>query len=96
MSRREHFDSCVSRQVITREKQKQIVDRQMKRYLQAKGMIGPKLPRLWQLDIGESVPIRVLAYTKSEARSMIKKELGVKRLPSKIKLQKVIYESEIY
>ena len=81
--------------VITQKDRAAFISRLVKRYMKEEGTIGPKLPSTWQIDIGESKKLEVVAFTRSEARAKLKKELGVKRLPVGIKIEKVIYESNL-
>ncbi len=95
MNRRDFFESRATARTVPRDELRKRVERQAKRYLKSKGVIGPKLPSTWQLDIGEQYPLVVVAHTRSEARALIKKELGVKTLPTGLKIKKVVYEPTI-
>ncbi|MFA5344699.1 MAG: hypothetical protein WC315_00255 [Candidatus Omnitrophota bacterium] len=97
MNRRDFFESRVRpvRPLTKLEVQKK-AERFAKKYLKEQGLIGPKLPTMWKVDIGEKEPLIVTALTRSDARSEIKKELGVKKLPVGLKIEKVVYEPPIY
>jgi hypothetical protein len=66
-----------------------------KKYLKDKGLIGPKPKSIWNCDIGEKDPITIVAYNRSEARARLKTEMGVKKLPPCIKLERIGYEPSI-
>jgi hypothetical protein len=85
-SRLDYFEARCGKTVkIPREIQQLKKERLTKRLLKSQGIIGPKIPYMWQTETGE----KVVAYTKSEARSLIKKSLQVKRLPVGFKLERV-------
>lgn len=74
----------------TRQEQESEFNQLTKKYLKARGIIGPKTPSTWEYDGGA-----VLAMTRSEARAIIKAKLGLKRLPVGFNLEKVNYETNI-
>ncbi len=97
MTRRNFFESRTNViRPLTKEEIRKRAERFTKKYLKDKGLIGPKIPSTWQVDVGENEPITVTAYTRSDARALIKKELGVKKLPVGLKIEKVVYEPPVY
>jgi|WetSurMetagenome_2_1015567.scaffolds.fasta_scaffold14634_10 hypothetical protein len=85
-SRLDYFESRCGKPVkIPAETQQLRKDRLAKRFLKSKGIIGSKIPYMWQAETGE----KVVAYTKSEARSLIKKNLQVRHLPVGFKLERI-------
>lgn len=96
MSKFDFFESRTVARAMPRDEQQKQVNCQAKRNLKSRGIIGPKLPSTWHLDIGEQYPLVVVAHTRSEARALIKKELGIKTLPTGLKIKKVIYEPIIF
>jgi len=94
MTRREFLDSHVSgSRTLAKDERRKLYEQAAKKYLKDSGLIGPKLPSHWQVGIGEAKKLEVVAMTRSEARAMFKKELGVKQLPTHLTITKVIYES---
>jgi hypothetical protein len=93
MNRRDFFESRTQiLRPLTKEDYQKRLERETKKYLQEQGLIGPKVPATWQVDIGENVPIVLTAFTRSEARAKLKQELGVTKLPAGLKIKKVVYE----
>jgi len=92
MSKHEFFDSKPNRtkQYLTRPELLAMSREAARRFLLDKGIIGPKLKSQWEVDIGEREKIRVVAYTKSEARAELKKEMGLKRLPPCLNIKRVV------
>lgn len=71
---------------------KKVATRFAKRQMKAEGIIGDKYPFKWEWRLG-SLFGTVMAFTRSEARSKIKKELGIKgRLPVGTLIRKVVFD----
>jgi len=91
MSRLEYKDFYIEpRRTPTKAERRVIWDRLAKRYLRDKGLIGPKIPANWTWILDEQTGT-VIGHTQSEARSNIKKVLGIKqknRLPIGIIIKK--------
>lgn len=91
MSSSDYFDLHTEKQKpLIKSERRKIWDRLAKKYLRARGYIGPKIPAIWAweyLDQNGSVT----AHTLSEAKSQVKKLLGVSkkaRLPKEAKVIK--------
>ena len=69
----------------TKAERGEIYNQLAKKFLREKGIIGPKIPGQWTYN-----DITVTAHTRSEARAMLKMELGLKRLPVGAKIERVI------
>lgn len=70
----------------------ELLGRQFRRDMIAKGLLkdeAKKPKSFWTYPISLGKSGRVEAFTRSEARSLIKKELGVSRLPPGFKIEKV-------
>lgn len=90
MTRREYVELYKSRRSKpTKLEQRAIFDRVVKRVLKAQGVIGPKIPSLWDWVSGEQSG-RVTGHTRSDARAEIKKTLG-KKLPSDLIITKAAH-----
>lgn len=91
MSRLEYKDLFVEpRRKPNKAERRVMWDRLAKRYLRGKGLIGPKIPTNWTWILDEQIGT-VIGHTRSEARSNIKKVLGIKpknRLPVGIIIEK--------
>jgi hypothetical protein len=97
LSKREFFDfhaGFEGRSTPSKSKRKADIDKFTKKYLKAKGIIGPTSQRYtWHATLPDLNFITVLAYNRSEARARIKQELGVKKLPKDIVITRGDYET---
>jgi hypothetical protein len=87
MRRQDYFTASSGSKVLTAGEKELRKQRQELRTLKSSGLIGPKLPSIWIAENGEEI----LAHTKSEARAILKLQLGLKRLPIGYKLERVEY-----
>jgi hypothetical protein len=73
------------------QERREEIQRDIKRKMLEKGIIEVQTPPVWEWRYGEEFGV-VVGFTKSEARSKIKKKLGIpkkKSLPSSVQIRKV-------
>jgi len=75
------------RRTPSKAERHEIWTRLSKRIMRNMGAIGPKEPAVWNWTL-DSQSGKVAAHTRSEARSAIKKVLGVKILPTNLEITK--------
>lgn len=73
------------------QKRREEIQRDIKRRMKANGIIGDKIPFIWEWRYGDEFGT-VNGFTRSDARGEIKRMLGIpkkKSLPRDIQIQKV-------